>query len=226
MKGAQLMMADNEARQGTDALSPTGAGGLATRFVHRTDVTLDGHLITLTRLEDGKEKVFFLAGPIPRGRLVSHMNSLTDNQCEDFFKEVGDARPKKVKPPAHKVPAMTWVLDRAQRAYAQEEGCLIYYDGLQLFWLHHEGLRYLAMAVPSTDDSKTSLVLTEMSDKQAQKLLEGEWTLLSAVRQGKRWLFVDDYCAAALAVSPLPRVPKEWLPGDVVLEMPRKGSQE
>lgn len=177
-----------------------------------------GHRISLRALaqEAGQPdavKEFFLADTsLSTLRLVSHMESLTDAQCAEFFKVEGGARPKKEKEKTA-VPAEVGVPWPAgsftEVSVPWAPGVLNEQLGVvKLF--EKDGVSYLATPC-GEDDLKEPRLFTEVSSKQLQKLCEGQWPLPAAVRQGKRWLLANNGAEGELMLVPVPRVQRDWL---------------
>lgn len=64
---------------------------LMTKFTHLVSFSAEHqmHTIVLTETESARTKVFTLAGSKDRSEsLIRHMNSLTDDQCSQWFNAV------------------------------------------------------------------------------------------------------------------------------------------
>lgn len=176
-----------------------------------------GTLIKLIRNSDNAQVTQLIANKeVDPIRVASHLQSLTDDQFREFFKQQGNDRPKKESEKAPSKPNKSQVWSLQNKPLKPGE-CLSYCDGPLLFWIKHEGASYLAFSVPLQGQPSWPVVLAELSEKQVDKVLKKEWTLLATVKQAKRYLFVADYYADIFEVQPMPRIPREWLPADVFL---------
>lgn len=63
------------------------------QIMENTDGTA-GYIVSLRQVETGKVKNFVLSGERSPVRLISHMNSLTDDLCSQWFNE-REKKPKK-----------------------------------------------------------------------------------------------------------------------------------
>lgn len=182
----------------------------STKYSYAVECLADAsHLITLVHGPTATTKNFTLAAlGLRTEALERHMASLTDDQCAEFFPTAGAgaARTPKPKPAAKKETLLAWNLVKPEASNA------VYPDASSSnFWLQHGGQHYLAVALPTADETQPML-LAELSEKQRGKAISGEWPLVTVLRQAKGWYWLKDYNADTVEVKLLHRVPKEWMP--------------
>lgn len=178
------------------------------QYTYAVDCLSTGsHAIKLVQVPTATTQNFTIAAPgLCTEALERHMASLTDDQCAEFFPTAGAARPAKEKPAPKKEALLAWNLVKPEASNA------VYPDASSSnFWLQHGGQHYLAVALPTADETQPML-LAELSEKQRGKAISGEWPLVTVLRQAKGWYWLKDYNADTVEVKLLHRVPKEWMP--------------
>ena len=85
----------------------------------------EGTYITLVELESKKEVKFFLKGNYNERGLTSHMNSLTDSLCEQWFDEALSVEERKAKQKLRKEQARKEREEIEARVAAQKEAAAL-----------------------------------------------------------------------------------------------------
>lgn len=103
-------------------------------------------------------------------------------------------------------------LPKSERPYLPDDS-LVYYDGPLVLWLAIDGLLYLAIALPESEDAPWPFLLAEVSPAQQALVNAGALPLRTAVLQSPALYYLPDYWADLLVLSPAPNPPAEaWLP--------------
>jgi hypothetical protein len=69
----------------------------STDYSYDVELVEKGVTIVLTQIPSGKQKHFFLAGKKSVDSIIAHMGTLTDELCEQWFKEREHGKKKKKK---------------------------------------------------------------------------------------------------------------------------------
>jgi len=93
---------------------------------------------------------------------------------------------------------------------------LVYYDGPRLFWLPCDGRRLLAFSIPE-EAGRWPFLVVELSEPVATGMLENRVTVQAACQAALAQWVLRDYDAEVLSLEPLPAIPADWMPGNVML---------